>query len=202
MLARSHFHFGVMIGCSEQRMSRCNGQRRYWHDCRIQRFQHGTSSHAHINPQAVAASRFDPAYRRHEIFWARDFQHRRRVALPRHAHGRTSIAALTSTFCHNATKRQARKLRRSHAVSFVALSQNETRIRALRLRANEGQRSSFSRSSVSTVRGPAGWSGQRLISRSLISPARISDTHRANLLADANPTRIRQHFPHIVGGTT
>lgn len=27
---------------------------------------------------------------------------------------------------------------------------------------------SFSRSSVSTVRGPAGWSGQRLISRSLI----------------------------------
>lgn len=33
------------------------------------------------------------------------------------------------------------------------------------------QRSSFSRSSVSTVRGPAGWSGQRLISRSLI-PAR------------------------------
>jgi hypothetical protein len=157
MLARSHFHFGVMIGCSEQRMSRCNGQRRYWHDCRIQRFQHGTSSHAHINPQAVAASRFDPAYRRHEIFWARDFQHRRRVALPRHAHGRTSIAALTSTFCHNATSRQARKLRRSHAVSFVALSQNETRIRALRLRANKGQRSSFSRSSVSTVRGPAGW---------------------------------------------
>jgi hypothetical protein len=155
MLARSHFHFGVMIGCSEQRMSRCNGQRRYWHDRRIQRLQHGAASHAHVNPQAVAAGRFDPAYRRHEIFWARDFQHRRRVALPRHAHGRTSIAALTSTFCHNATSRQARKLRRSHAVSFVALSQNETRIRALRLRANKGQRSSFSRSSVSTVRGPA-----------------------------------------------
>jgi hypothetical protein len=159
MLARSHFHFGVMIGGSEQRMSRCNGQRRYWHDCRIQRFQHGTSSHAHINPQAVAAGRFDPAYRRHEIFRARDFQHRRRVALPRRAHFHPRRIS-TAEYFHSIQKCQLLKVASGAFVS--RLFQDETRIPSGRIRTSIVRRSDasndivrFSRSSVSAVRGPA-----------------------------------------------
>jgi hypothetical protein len=133
MLSRQHHQFVVMVGGCEQRNPRCNRQSRNRHHYRIHRFQDGTATNAHIDSQIVATGRFDPAYFGAVIFGAGHFQHRWRVVSPRRAHCRIPVpigyvAATRSLVFHNSKSRQAHKSRGSHAVSFVAASQNKTRL--------------------------------------------------------------------------
>lgn len=183
MLPR-HRNIVVVICCGEKRQSRraCKGG--YRHHNRVHRFEDFSAPHTHVDTQIVAAGRFDPPNLGSVVLWTGYFQHRRRVALCRRAHGRTSIAAFEAQVCHSSNLSQS-----CAAVNgaFVALSRNETHSSSESSTVNLVQ--SFSRSSVSTVRGPAGWSGQRLISRSLNSPARISDTHRASTFLTSSGVR-------------
>jgi hypothetical protein len=133
MLSRQHHQFVVMVGGCEQRNARCNRQSRNRHHYRIHRFQDGTATDAHIDSQIVATGGFDPAYFGAVVFGAGHFQHRWRVVSPRRAHCRIPVpigyvAATRSLVFHNSKNRQAHKSRGSHAVSFVAASQNKTRL--------------------------------------------------------------------------
>jgi hypothetical protein len=158
MLARSHSHFVVVVGGGKQRAPRTFGKFCDRHHYRVHRFQYGTASHAHIDSQAVAASRFDSANCCAKVFWTGNLQHWRRVGLPRRAHFHPHRIS-TAGYFHSIQKCQLLKVASGAFVS--RLFQDETRIPPGRIRTSIVRRSDasndifrFSRSSVSTVRGP------------------------------------------------
>jgi hypothetical protein len=69
--------FVVMFGCRHQRHARSFCKFRDRHDHGEHRFENLALFDAQIDTQIVAASRFDPAYGRDEIFGAGKFQHLR-----------------------------------------------------------------------------------------------------------------------------
>jgi hypothetical protein len=159
MLARSHSHFVVVVGGGKQRAPRTFGKFCDRHHYRVHRFQYGTASHAHIDSQAVAASRFDSANCCAKVFWTGNLQHWRRVGLPRRAHFHPHRIS-TAGYFHSIQKCQLLKVASGAFVS--RLFQDETRIPSGRIRTSIVRRSDasndivrFSRSSVSAVRGPA-----------------------------------------------
>jgi hypothetical protein len=199
MLSRQHHQFVVMVGGCEQRNPRCNRQSRNRHHYRIHRFQDGTATNAHIDSQIVATGRFDPAYFGAVIFGAGHFQHRWRVVSPRRAHCRIPVpigyvAATRSLVFHNSKNRQAHKSRGSHAVSFVAASQNKTRLYpvhstsvAVRRSAMSNYTSVTGEVSLSGDGSAAGWWKSRTHHPALIPahvlPARRTCTPAAGQLA-------------------
>jgi hypothetical protein len=133
--------FGVMLGSGQQCNPRGLCHLRNRHDDREHGFEDIALANTHIEPQIVAACRFDPSDSGYEVFGTGHFQHGWRVDLLRRTHSQPHRIWNNQIPDNGWSQSKVRYPTHTTSALFVAPFQNGTRLSPILQCTNQSSRS-------------------------------------------------------------